>query len=152
MSPIEFRFLWLCSSLFCLHPICLTRCYPEFKTSLVAQLVKKLPAMQESWVWSLGREDPLEKEISTYFSTLAWDIPWTEQSGRLSIGSQESDTTLWLNHHHHHPEFNSTFIFTTSKWILLLSHMVSMYLSFLKCLNFFFCSAVFFYSIFFLLG
>ena len=56
---------------------------------LVAQRVKRLPAMQETWVQSLGREDPLEKEMATHSSTLAWDIPWTEKPGRLqSMGSQ----------------------------------------------------------------
>ena len=44
-------------------------------TSLVAQRLKHLPAMQETWVQSLGREDPLEKEMATHFSTLAWKIP-----------------------------------------------------------------------------
>ena len=57
--------------------------------SLVAELVKNLPAMQETWVQSLGWEDPLEKEMATYSSTLAWKIPWTEEPGRLqSMGSQ----------------------------------------------------------------
>ena len=57
--------------------------------SLVAQAVKRLPAMRETWVRFLGREDPLEKEMATYSSTLAWKIPWTEESGRLqSMGSQ----------------------------------------------------------------
>ena len=49
--------------------------------------------MQESWVQSLGREDPLEKGIATHFSILAWEIPWAEEPGGLqSMGSQESDT------------------------------------------------------------
>ena len=52
-------------------------------------MVKRLPAMQETWVLSLGREDPLEKEMGTHSSALAWKIPWTEESGRLqSMGSQ----------------------------------------------------------------
>ena len=52
-------------------------------------MVKRLPAMQEPQVLSLGWEDPLEKEIVTHFSTLAWKIPWTEEPGRLqSIVSQ----------------------------------------------------------------
>ena len=54
-----------------------------FWVSLVAQRVKCLPAMQETWVWSLGREDPLEKEMATHSSTLAQKIPWTEEPGRL---------------------------------------------------------------------
>ena len=58
-------------------------------TSLVAQMVKRLPAMRETWVQFLGREDPLEKEMATHSSTLAWKIPWTEEPGRLqSMGSQ----------------------------------------------------------------
>ena len=57
-------------------------------TSLVAQMLKNLPAMQETQVLSLGREDPLEKGISTHSSVLAWKIPWTEEPGRLqSMGS-----------------------------------------------------------------
>ena len=63
-------------------------------TSLVAQMVKCLPAMQETWVQSLGREDPLEKEMATHSSTLAWKIPWTEEPCRLqSWGHKESNTT-----------------------------------------------------------
>ena len=51
--------------------------------SLVAQRVKRLPAMQETWVPSLGREDPLEKEMATHSNILAWRVPWTEEPGRL---------------------------------------------------------------------
>ena len=55
----------------------------------VVQTVKCLPAMQETWVQSLGWEDPLEKEMATHFSTLAWKIPWIEKPGKLqSLGSQ----------------------------------------------------------------
>ena len=58
-------------------------------TSLVAQRVKRLPTMRETWVQSLGWEDPLEKQMATYSSILAWKIPQTEEAGRLqSIGSQ----------------------------------------------------------------
>ena len=57
--------------------------------SLVAQMVKHLPTMQETQVRSLGREDPLEKEMATHSSTLVWKIPWTEEPGGLqSMGSQ----------------------------------------------------------------
>ena len=57
--------------------------------SLVAQVVKCLSTMQETWVRSLGRENPLEKEMATHSSTIAWKIPWTEEPGRLqSMGSQ----------------------------------------------------------------
>ena len=51
--------------------------------SLVAQMVKSLPTVWETWVWSLGQEDPLEKEMATHSSILAWKIPWTEKPGRL---------------------------------------------------------------------
>ena len=52
-------------------------------------MVKSLPAMQETWVQSLGWEDPLEKEMATHSSILAWKIPWMEQPGGLrSTGSQ----------------------------------------------------------------
>ena len=51
--------------------------------SLVTQRVKRLPTMWETWVRSLGQEDPLEKEMATHSSTLAWKIPWTEKPGRL---------------------------------------------------------------------
>ena len=56
---------------------------------LLGSAVKHLPAVQESWVRSLGQEDPLEKEMANHSSTLAWKIPWTEEPRRLqSMGSQ----------------------------------------------------------------
>ena len=62
---------------------------------LVTLLVKSLPAMWETGVQSLGREDPLEKEMATYSSSLAWEIPWTEEIGRLQfVGSQKNQTQL----------------------------------------------------------
>ena len=55
----------------------------------MTQRLKRLPAMQETWVQSLGPEDPLEKEMATHSSTLAWRIPWTDEPGGLqSTGSQ----------------------------------------------------------------
>ena len=60
-----------------------------FRASLVAQTAKNLPVMQETRDQSLGWEDPLEKEMATHSSTLAWKIPWTEEPGRLQpMGSQ----------------------------------------------------------------
>ena len=100
------------------HKVCLTICFTYFMyisillelffvffffplpmlylelelTSLIAHLIKNLPAMQETWVRSLGWEDPLEKEMATHSTILAWRVPWTEESGGLlSMGSQESD-------------------------------------------------------------
>ena len=61
------------------------------RDSLVAQMVKSLPAMQKTQVQSLGWEDPLEKGMAAHSSILAWRVPWTEKSNRLeSMGSQES--------------------------------------------------------------
>ena len=57
--------------------------YAKIRTSLVAQKVKRLPAIRETQVQSLGREEPLEKEMATHSSTLAWRIPWMEERGRL---------------------------------------------------------------------
>ena len=55
----------------------------------MTQNVKNLPAKQETWVHSLGREDPLEEDMATHTSTLAWEIPWTEEPGELqSMGLQ----------------------------------------------------------------
>ena len=63
---------------------------PDLETSLVAQMVKRLLTMQETWVQSLGWEDPLEKEMATHSSILAWKIPWPEEPGRLqSMESQK---------------------------------------------------------------
>ena len=70
---------WMAESLCCL---------PETITTLlisfpIAQMVKHQPVTWEIWVQSLGLEDPLEKEMATHFSILAWKIPWTEEPGRL---------------------------------------------------------------------
>ena len=61
------------------HPV------PMTLASLVAQLVKNLHAMQETWVWSLGQEETLEKEMETHVSILAWEIPWTEEPSGLQL-------------------------------------------------------------------
>ena len=71
--------------------------YESNWASLVAQLVKNLPVMQETQVQSLGQEDPLEKEMAHYSSILAWRLPWTETPGRLQ--SMGSDTTEQLSHY-----------------------------------------------------
>ena len=75
-----------------------------YGASLVAQTVKRLPAMRETRVQSLGQEDPLEKEMATHSSILAWRIPWMEEPGRLqSTGSQSrtrlSDFTFFSLYH-----------------------------------------------------
>ena len=54
-----------------------------WKASLIAQMVNNLPAVQETWVQSLGQEGPLEEKMATHYSILAWGISWTEESGGL---------------------------------------------------------------------
>ena len=71
--------------------------------SLVAQSVKNLPAVQEIRIPSLGREDPLEKEMATHSSILAWKIPWTEEPGGLwSMGLQRVGHAGATNTRYHH--------------------------------------------------
>ena len=66
---------------------------------LVAQTVKNLPAMWETWVLSLGQEDPLEKEMATHSSMLAWKIPWTEEPvGYKSMRSKRVRNGLATEH------------------------------------------------------
>ena len=62
----------------------------NIRASLVAQIVKNPPAMQETWVWSLGQEDPLQKGMATHSNILAWRIPWAEEPGGLqSMGGHK---------------------------------------------------------------
>ena len=70
----------------------------------MAQTVKLLPTVRETWVRSLGQEDPLEKEMATHSSTLAWKIPWTEEHSRLLSpwGRKESDMTERLHFKSHY--------------------------------------------------
>ena len=78
-------------------------------------VVKTLPAMLETRVQSLGREDPLEKEMATHSSILAWKIPWTEELGGLqSTGLKESDTTERLH-------FHKVYIWNLERWPLLIN-------------------------------
>ena len=69
----------------------------------VSDGLKCLPAMQETQVWSLDWDDPLEKEMATHSSTLAWKIPWMKEHGRLYSpwGHKESDMTEQLHFHFH---------------------------------------------------
>ena len=68
----------------------------EPKNCLIAQMVKNLPAMQETWAWSLGQEDPVEKGMAILSSILVWRIPQKEKPGWLQFVGSESDTTEWL--------------------------------------------------------
>ena len=72
--------------------------YDDIWASLVAQTVKNLPAVQETWAQSLGWEDLLEKGMATYSSTTAWRIPWAE--GDSPWGRKESDATKHLSRTH----------------------------------------------------
>ena len=69
--------------------------HPFFGPFLVAQTVKNPPAVQETWVRSLGWKDPLEKGMATHSNILTWRIPWTEEPGRLQ-SMKESDTIKGL--------------------------------------------------------
>ena len=80
--------LWLCGSPQSVVSLA-KLIFQHNKTSLLAQMVKHLSAMRETWVQPLGQEDPLEKEMAIHSSTIAWKIPWTEEPGRLqSMGWQ----------------------------------------------------------------
>ena len=68
---------------------CISVCGIVIRAFLMTQMVKNLLAMQETWVGSLGQEDPLKKGMASHSSILAWRIPWTEEPGRLqSMGQQ----------------------------------------------------------------
>ena len=83
-SDLKSLILWYLFKCFSILNRDLLTLYSKEWAFLVAQAIKRLPAMQETWVWSLGREDPLEKEMATHSSILAWRIPWTEEPGRLT--------------------------------------------------------------------
>ena len=83
----RYTYIWLLDYMFC-----------YIRSSLVVQLVKNPPAMQETWVWSLGWEGPLEEGMATHSSILAWRIPWTEEPGGLqSMGSHRVRHCEWLS-------------------------------------------------------
>ena len=71
----------------------------DFRASLVAQLIKNPPAMQETWVQSLGWEDPLEEEMATYSSILAWRIPVDRGAWRATVHAVAKNQT-WLSAKH----------------------------------------------------
>ena len=94
----------------------LTRALSPFLTQLVGgtlptlllpggSAVKNLTAKQETGVQSLGQEDPLEKEIATHSSILAWEILWTEEPGRLQSMGSQTVRHDWATNHHHHPHY-----------------------------------------------
>ena len=100
-----------------------------YKGSLVAHMVKNLPAMQETQVWSLGEEDPLEKGMATHSSILAWRTPWTEEPGRLQIHGVAKSRT-WVSNVH----FTSLYIYKDLK---LVHSNIGIYLNVLHSMNYF---------------
>ena len=86
----------------------------------MAQTVKNLPAMQETWVQSLVREDPLEKGVAADSSILAWGIPWTDEPQATVHGITESDTAERLKHTHTHTHIYIYFPYVFSKVYMLL--------------------------------
>ena len=72
-------------------------------------MVKNLPIVQETWVWSLGREDPLEKEMATHSSILAWDIPRTEEPGGLQFMGSQGVGQDWVTKYIKHKESRNLF-------------------------------------------
>ena len=75
-------------------------------------VLNNLLAKQETWVWSLGQEDPQEREMTNLFKIPAWEIPWTEEPGRLeSLVAEELDMTEWLNNN------KSKWIRTSISWL-----------------------------------
>ena len=82
------------------------------QVSLVAQTVKSLPATQETQVWSLDGEDPLEKGIITHYSILAWKIPWTEETGRVQFMGSQRVRHDWATNTHTHTHTAKTMMKT----------------------------------------
>ena len=86
-------------------------CGISYRASLVAQTVKRLPAIWETWVQFLGQEDPLEKEMAIHSTTLAWKIPWTEEPDRLqSMGLQRVGHD-WATSYYSSKKNNSILLF-----------------------------------------
>ena len=88
---------------------------PSCWASLVAQMVKNLLEMQETWVWSLGQEDPLEKGMATHSSILAWEIPWTEESGELMSTGLQRVRPNWATNTHTLAAITS--LFPLDQWV-----------------------------------
>ena len=100
--PLKTRYIPLCIIFYAQFTVVDSIGHVKFCQSLVTQWVKNPPAVQETRVLPVGGEDPLEKEMATNSSILAWKIPWTEEPGGLqSMKLQKPDTTYPLNHHHH---------------------------------------------------
>ena len=136
-----------------LLPKCVLDCmYPFTKiiyilTSLVDQMVKNLPAMQETQVWSMGQEDPLEKEIATHSSIIAWRITWTEKPcGLQSTGSQRVEHDRMTNtstfftppNPYHFRTVSQSYWESVSQAVVLSKTLSELNSQFLSCVGFFF--------------
>ena len=89
---------------------------------LVAQTVRNLPVIQETQVWSLGQEDPLEKEMATHYSIIAWRIPWTEEPGGLQSTGLQRIGRNWASEHAHtlvlfNPACSLSFLSLNPAWL-----------------------------------
>ena len=106
---------------------------PPTRASLIAQMVKNLPAVWETWVQCLGQKDSLEKGIATHSSILAWEIPWTEESGGLqSMGLKRVGHDIMTKQ-----QQNESFISVTIFFNFPFGSFLSLYWNFLfdKCNN-----------------
>ena len=114
------------SSVYMTFPKSLTN---SSQASLVAQTVTNLPAVQDMWIQSLHWEDPLEKEMATYSSFLAWKIPWTEEPGRRlqSMGLQRVGLD-WVT--------NPSFLLLSNHKFIFLSLWVSLFYKFICIVSF----------------
>ena len=95
-----------------LTPLAYVKCrvYNYHLVSCLAQMVKNPPAMRETWVWSLGWEDPLEEGMATRFRILAWRIPWTGKPGRLQFMESQRVRHDWVTKH------STTFLWGLPRW------------------------------------
>ena len=91
--------------------------------SLVAQRLKHLPPMWETWVWSLGQEDPLEKEMATHSSILAWRVSWTEEPGRLQSAGSRRVRHNWATSLHFSSHTHQCLLFVVILMVVILTGM-----------------------------
>ena len=114
-APSSTGLQWLSTS-----PVSLS--LARYRASLVAQMVKHLPTLHETWVQSLGGEDPLEKEMAIHSSALAWKSPWTEEPGRLQPMGLQRVGHDWVTSLHFH-------------FIYLAEEMLTTLQSWMNCLE-----------------
>ena len=93
--------------------------------SWMAQMLKNLPAVQETWVWCLSRENPLEKAMATHSSVLAWRIPWTEEPGGLQSIESQRVVHNWATNKHTHTNWITIFRRQSVLFLSSLLHEIS---------------------------